>query len=124
MTPLLEDDRLTISLHWGQCAALWASDEFLYLDAWAPCRLELSCSRWVRLPGDLRLCGHLDFRDHGGRTWFEVVHWSRPPHPQCTHPGVLERREAALARHLFSWQTSLGHPRFAWTNDNNPTLLR
>ena len=124
MTPLIEADRLTITLNFGQCAALWARDERVFLSGWTPCTVEVYVDHWARLPGDVLLAKHLDFHDHGGRTWFEVVNWSRPPHPQCTHPGVLERWEAALARHLFSWQTSLGHPRFSWIHANNRTLLR
>ena len=79
MTPLIEGDRLTITLTFGQCAALWARDERVFLSDWTPGAVEVYVGRWATMPGDLLLAGHLDFRDAAGRTWFEVVHWSRPP---------------------------------------------
>ena len=123
MTPLVEGDRLILTASFVECAALWSLDAAVSLNAWDPCRLELYCARWFRLPGDVRLCGHLDFRDPAGRTWIEVVDWSAPRHPRCTHPGVLERWEETLARHLFTWESSLSHPRFRWLHTNNPTIF-
>jgi hypothetical protein len=124
MMALLTDDQLILTANFVECAALWSHDEAVYLNVWDPCCLELYRSRWCRLPGDLRLAGHLDFRDAGGRTWVEVYDWSYPPHPQCTHPDVLAQWDAALARSLLTWESSLTHPRFAWVRNHNPLILR
>lgn len=121
---VLDAETLTITLTFVQCAALWAHDEALYLNVWHPCHLEIYQSRWVHLPGDVLLATHLDFRDAAGRSWLEVVEWSYPPHPQCTHPDTIARWDAALERHLFTWWSSLTHPRFDWIHHNNPALLR
>ena len=124
MTVLLEEDRLTISLTFGQCAGLWTHDEALYLNVWHPCHLEIYQSRWVRMIGDVLLATHLDCRDPGGRSWVEVAEWSHPPFPQCTHPDRLEQWQQALERHRFTWWSSLTHPRFDWIRRNHPSLLR
>jgi hypothetical protein len=124
MLPLLDADRLTITATFVECAALWTQDEAVYLNVWDPCRLDLYCSHRRRLPGDIRLAGHLDFTDAGGRNWIQVVDWSAPPHPPSLHPGTIARWEQALERHLLTWWSSLSHPRFHWLHANNHVLLR
>jgi hypothetical protein len=124
MMALLDADRLTISATVTECAALWSQDARVFLNVWHPTELQVYIDRWCRLPGDVPLCSHLDFTDRAGRSWIAVYDWSSPPHPQCTHPDVLDNWEAALARHQLTWWSSLDDPRFAWLHANNPVLLR
>jgi hypothetical protein len=124
MHALIDDDRLILTASARDCAALWVDDASVCLDVGHPTVLAIYTARWPRLPWDILLAGHLDFRDAAGHTWVELYDWTCPPFPQRTHPGVLERWEQALACTTLTWWSSLDHPRFAWLHATNPLLLR
>jgi len=124
MTPVLTHDTLTVYANFREIAALWTHDERVFLNAWQPVVLECYLDRFVRLPGDVLLASHLDFHDAGGRTWVETVSWAYPPFPQCLDVARMAEWNAAIARHQFTWSSSLCHPRFDAVHTHFPALLR